>query len=203
VPEDVRRELDAILRRPPKERPSVEQMWHDMKFKERFNVSRNVFLEYARRVRAVQARAACGELVQALLALMEMPVDQSERLHTAGHLVLLGRLTQILQERELEPEQLVRVAEALSRQRTAVVRAQAQRLAHRKWLQAARAAPKGRRSIFDDPEELNRRVRMIYGIDMPTADPPPSSPPDPSRDPPRQSSLDGPANLPPKSQTPA
>jgi hypothetical protein len=100
---------------------------------------------------------------------MEMPVDQSERLHTAGHLVLLGRLTQILQERELEPEQLVRVAEALSRQRTAVVRAQAQRLAHRKWLQAARAAPKGRRSIFDDPEELNRRVRMIYGIDMPTS----------------------------------
>jgi hypothetical protein len=176
VPEDVRRELNGILRGPPENRPPIEQIWRDMKFRERFKVSQHVFFEYARRVRAVQARAACGEVVQALTALMAMPIEQSERLHTAAHLVLLGRLTQTLQEQQLEPEALVRVADALSRQRTAVARAEARRMTDRRWLRAARVALKGGRSIFDDPEELNRRVRMIYGIDMPTCAAPPAKP---------------------------
>jgi hypothetical protein len=166
VPWDVRQELDEILRRPPKQRPAIEQLWKDLKFKQRFGVSRDDFVAYARRVRAVQARAACCQAMRALAQLLVMPIEEAEQLHTAGQLLLLGRMCALLQEEELDPQLLLRLAKMMTRQRSSEVRAEAQRLADRKFLKAARAAFGTKRSIWDDPKELRRRVRMIYGIDM-------------------------------------
>jgi hypothetical protein len=165
LPNDVRRELDSILRSRRNNHPGMQDLWRDLRLKERFHVTRRMFYEYARCLKATVTKGLCGEALEALAGLMAMPVEQGGHLHEAGTLLLLARVSDVLQKQELEPEQLCRLADAMSRQRTAAARAMVADLARRKFRQAVRARDKA--DARSAGLSMEQRVRRIYGIDMP------------------------------------
>ena len=166
MPDDARRELDEILMRKPGARPSVNQLWKDMQLKERYRVSRETLREYARRVRALAARAMCGRVSKVLARLMAMPIDQTEELMDGGQILALSRMLEVLEEQNLAPEQLMKVAEALSKQQAAVAKAHAQRFAELRFRAIVRAARKSKKSGSNWEKHFDERIRRIYGIDL-------------------------------------
>jgi len=164
VPAKVRKQIDAALSREAGGRVSIKGLWEELRLRERYGVSLSALRRYARQLAAVRSQSASGQVVRTLSWLMGMPIRQRRRLQEAGQLLLLGRLAEALQRSDLEPEQLVKLADALSKQRTAAVRAEAQRLAERKFKQMVREALRSRKDRPDWQAGLAETIQRIYGI---------------------------------------
>ncbi len=170
VPADVRAEIDAVLARGPRERPPIDVVWREMALRQKFGVSRPMLRAYAQQLRAAHAQFACSEVVKALAVLMEMPAGQSADLQDRSEILLLGKIAQALNKsEEIPPDQLLKLADALAKQRTAVVRTKAQTLAEQKVRRAARSSAS--KEGFNEAE-FQERIRRIYGITSKPACPP-------------------------------
>lgn len=166
VPEEIRKQIDASLTSKKAGRTSVKAVWEGLRLKERYGVSLPSLRRYAKQLESVRSHGACGQVIRTLSWLLGMPIRERRRLQEAGQLLLLGRLAEALQNSELEPEQLVKLADALSKQRTAAVRAEAQRLAERKFKQMVREVLQGRKDRPELQTKLGEAVRQIYGIQI-------------------------------------
>jgi hypothetical protein len=161
----VREQIDAVLGRRPNDRPRTDALWRDMKLREQFGVTRRMMRSYARELRGARAQFVCKEVVQALAALEEMPLEMSTEIQQRSHMLLLAKISQALNTAEtMLPEQLLKMADALSKQHAASVKAQAQALALRKFERVARAALRSKKSPAETEAEIHERIRRIYGI---------------------------------------
>ncbi len=172
VPEEVQEEIRAVLRRPVRERIPVRQLWKDLRMKERFGVGEHMFRHYARQVVSVDSGVACGWVIQGIAELLSVPIESGEQLEQRGQALVLARLAHMLQEQQLPPEQVVKVADVMAKGQVAAVKAAAQRLAERKDARVAQEARRAakRKEESGDNMTLEERVKRIYGIEMPEFD---------------------------------
>jgi len=160
LPEEVRREVEREILAGG---CGIGRIWRKWQVKEKYGVGLHSFRNYARQLKAVRQHAASGAVVQALGSLMGISRAQRSRLQEASELLLLGRLAEVLRRGDLEPEQLVRLADALAKQRTAAVKAEAQRLAERKFRQLLRQMGRNKDGGMDERQILDA-VRRLYGV---------------------------------------
>ena len=171
LPPEARQEIDAILRRQPG--PSVIQIWKDLRMKERFNVGQHMFRDYAQMFRAVDASAISRRVAQDIAELLLTPTARSQQLQQGNDVLLHRELARQLHHEQLKPLELAALLSARARHLSAQARLMAQQLAQEKYrLQEQQAKATAQQQAtqkdpFTDPEELRRRVRLIYGWDMP------------------------------------
>ena len=168
VPEDARREIDEILRRPPSQRPGVAEVWRTLRIRERFGVGRGMFREYARQLWATDHREVCGPVVLGLATLLSMPVGRGGHLERKTQVLVQARLAEVLRRNDLPPEQLAKLVEAAAKGRAITVKEAEQKLAAKESKLAAEAARRRAKARGDDLT-LEERVRRIYGFDVPKA----------------------------------
>ena len=168
---EARQEIDAVLRRQPG--PSVMQIWKDLRMKERFNVGQHMFRDYAQMFRAVDASAISRRVAQDIAELLLTPTARSQQLQQGNDVLLHRELARQLHHEQLKPLELAALLSARARHVSAQARLMAQQLAQEKYRlqeQQAKATLQQQatqKDPFTDPEELRRRVRLIYGWDMP------------------------------------
>ena len=187
VPHEARQEIHAILRQPPRTRPPIIQIWKDLRMKERFNVGQHMFRDYARMFQSIDADASSWRLAQDLAELRPIPARWRQEMQQTNEYLLQSEFTRLLRSGQLNPSELTDLLTAMARHVTAQARLITQQLAQHKYrqqeqqAQATLAQQASQKDPFTDPEELRRRVRLIYGWDMPDDyghenDPPPSGP---------------------------
>jgi hypothetical protein len=165
VPEDARREIDEILRRPPPQRPSLVDVWRDLRIKERFGVGEHTFREYAQQLWATDHREVCGPVVLGLATLLSIPLGRGVDLDEREKVLVQARLAEVLRRKDLPPEQLVKLLEAAAKRQAITVKEAEQKLAEKESEEAVRQRTKAR----GDDLTLEERVRRIYGFDVPKA----------------------------------
>ena len=168
VPEEARAEIDAILRRPATERPTVTQVWRDLKIKERFGVGEYSFKEYARIFRTVDRDAVRAAVVKEVVDLLVIPAEFDDRLRRVGQVLLMTKMAKVLREESVPAAHLARLVEAMAKGQEAAVRQEKQKLAVRESRREAEAARRRAKARGDDLS-LEERVRRIYGFDVPKA----------------------------------
>jgi hypothetical protein len=168
VPEDARREIDEVLRRPPSQRSSAVDVWRDLRIKERFGVGAHTFREYARQLWATDRREVCGPVVLGLAALLSVPMERGVDLAEREKVLVQARLAEVLRREDLPPEQLVKLVEAVAKRQAIAVKEAEQKLAQ-KESQTAEEAARQRAKTRGDDLTVEERVRRIYGFDAPKA----------------------------------
>ncbi len=164
VPLPVRRQIDRALRRD--DRPALVQILRAMDLKKRFGVGERALHAYARQVRALDCHALQGEIIRGFASLLATPLECDRQLLERGQALVLARLAQVLQQDDLPPAELPKLADAVAKALTASARLQAQRLAERRFERQA-AAARPRLTPEQEDAELAERVRRIYGITIP------------------------------------
>jgi hypothetical protein len=168
VPQEVRREIDEILRKPSSQRRNVEMVWQDLQIKERFGVSRRDFRAYARQLWVTDHPELCGPAVLGLAALLSIPVGPGGALGRKAQTLAQARLAEVLCREDLAPEQLAKLLEATVKGQAVTLKGTAQKFAEKASMRAEEAAER-RAKTKGDGLTLEERVRRIYGFDAPKA----------------------------------
>lgn len=165
VPEAVWRDLDQILLRGPGDRPPLDQVWRDLRLKTLYGVTLRKWRQYVRVRLAVEARVLSAHAIRPLTVLLSIPTDKQREMQDGCQLMLLSQLTRLLEQEDLSSDLLLKVADALSRQRMAAIKADAQRTNERKVKAQTRSA--ATEQGVDWTRDVGERVRRLYGIHLP------------------------------------
>lgn len=187
VPADSRQALDRSIRSALARGQGPRTICRSLKLFQRYGIRVGAIRRYARQLRAAGALAADGSEDRALCTHAPLTAMPHQTRRPSGHALqqdmtklasrFLAHLAEALEDQELSPADLSRLAAAFAQQQQAFARLQAQQIArHRYTRQCIQEKRKEAARRKQSSMTLEERVRRIYNIDAPKCGPTTAAP---------------------------